>query len=119
MAKAGAACSLLTPEWWLQPLSCLLLAAGGFLFPPQPSYHHSFLFFFFFTEDSGVLGTAQSKKNRDGGLEYVLILFIFIFFIFSWQCHMACRILVPQTGIEPIPLALEVQRFNPLYCHCY
>ena len=36
----------------------------------------------------------------------------FCFFFFSWLCHMACRILVPQLGIEPKPPAVEAQRSN-------
>ena len=30
-----------------------------------------------------------------------------LFFFFFWPCHMACKILVPQPGIEPVPPALE------------
>ena len=33
--------------------------------------------------------------------------FFFFFGIFSWPCHPACEILVPQPGIEPVSLALE------------
>ena len=33
------------------------------------------------------------------------------FFIF-WPCHAACRILVPQPGIQPAPAVLEVQSLN-------
>ena len=30
-------------------------------------------------------------------------------FLFFWQCHAACRILVPQPGIEPVSPALGAQ----------
>ena len=33
--------------------------------------------------------------------------FFFFFGIFSWPCHPACEILVPQPGIVPVSLALE------------
>ena len=38
-------------------------------------------------------------------------LLIFILFYF-WPHHMACRILVPQPGIEPLPPAVEVWSLN-------
>ena len=31
---------------------------------------------------------------------------------FFWPCHEACKILVPQPGIELVPLALEAQSLN-------
>ena len=34
------------------------------------------------------------------------------FLLFFWLCHAACRILVPQAGIEPTPPAMEVQNLN-------
>ena len=37
------------------------------------------------------------------------VIFILFYVIFSWPCHMAYGILVPQPGIEPSPLALESQ----------
>ena len=36
----------------------------------------------------------------------------FSFLFFFWLCCMACGILVPQPGIEPMPPALEAQSFN-------
>ena len=33
-------------------------------------------------------------------------------FFFFWPHHTACRILVPQPGIEPVPPALEMQSLN-------
>ena len=51
----------------------------------------------------------------------------FIFKIFSWPCHMACRILVPQPGSESAPLALEawsvshwtIRKVPPLLSYCF
>ena len=34
------------------------------------------------------------------------------FFFFFWPCSMACRILVPQRRIKPMPPALEMQSLN-------
>ena len=36
---------------------------------------------------------------------------LFLILIF-WPCRMACRILVPRPGIEPVPPAVEVQSLN-------
>ena len=33
-------------------------------------------------------------------------------FFFFWQCCTACGILVPQPGIEPVTLELEVWNLN-------
>ena len=33
-------------------------------------------------------------------------------FLFVWQHFTACRILVPQPGIEPVPLAVEARSLN-------
>ena len=35
-----------------------------------------------------------------------------LLFFFFWPCHTACRILVPQPGIKPVPLAVEAQSPN-------
>ena len=35
-----------------------------------------------------------------------------IIFLFFWPCPLACRILVPQTGIEPVPLTVKVRSPN-------
>ena len=37
---------------------------------------------------------------------------IFFFFFFFWLCCEACGILVAQSGIEPMPLAVEAQSSN-------
>ena len=37
----------------------------------------------------------------------------FIIFFAGVQCHVACRILVPQTGVKPRPLAVKVESPNP------
>ena len=37
------------------------------------------------------------------------------FFFFFLPCHMACRILVPQPGIQPVPPAMETES-KPLDC---
>ena len=33
--------------------------------------------------------------------------------VFFWPCHVACGILVPQRGVEPVPPAVEV--WSPNY----
>ena len=33
-------------------------------------------------------------------------------FGFFWPCHVACGILVPRPGTEPVPPAVEVQSLN-------
>ena len=33
-------------------------------------------------------------------------------FIYFWLLHMACRILAPQPGLEPVPPAVEEQSFD-------
>ena len=37
---------------------------------------------------------------------------LFFFFLIFWSCSLACRILVPQPGIKPVPPAVEVQCIN-------
>ena len=44
-------------------------------------------------------------------LENCLFRSAFLFFFF-WQRHAACRILVPQPGIKPVPSTMEVQSPN-------
>ena len=39
-------------------------------------------------------------------------LFVFCSFGFFWPCLLACRILVPQSGIEPGPRAVKAQSPN-------
>ena len=36
-----------------------------------------------------------------------------IYLFISWPHRLACRILVPRSGIEPAPLALPPQSLNP------
>ena len=45
------------------------------------------------------------------GLGFQESIFLFVLFLF-WLCCKACRILVPQSGIEPVCLALKVQCLN-------
>ena len=42
-------------------------------------------------------------------LHYCLLFFYFLFF---WPCHVACRILVPRQGIEPVSPAVEAPSLN-------
>ena len=51
-----------------------------------------------------------NKYDQDLILSWIHILFFF-FFTF-WTCRTACRILVPQPGIETAPLALEARSLN-------
>ena len=41
---------------------------------------------------------------------FFLINYLFIYLL--WPCHVACGILVPQPGIEPMPPALEACCLN-------
>ena len=34
-------------------------------------------------------------------------------FNFSWPCHVACGVLVPQPGIKPVPPAVEAWSLTP------
>ena len=38
--------------------------------------------------------------------------YLFLFLFFFWPCHAACKILVSQPGIEPMPPAVEAQSLN-------
>ena len=78
-ARDGAALKILQAS----PLLCHSLG-------PLSVFFLSPLFFFLFKNYFIVL---------------IVILFIFIF----WHCGAACGILVPQPGIESVPLALEAQ----------
>ena len=46
-------------------------------------------------------------------LPYLDFTFVFFeitsFFFFFWPRHMACRILVPQPGVQPVPSEVETQ----------
>ena len=35
-----------------------------------------------------------------------------MFFFFSWPCRVACGIIVPRPGIEPVPPAVEARSLN-------
>ena len=43
---------------------------------------------------------------------YLLSRKVYAFFFFFWLCCMACGVLVLQSGIKPMPSALEVRGFN-------
>ena len=42
----------------------------------------------------------------------IYVLYFIIIIIIFWLHHMTCRILVPQPGIEPAPLAAKAQSPN-------
>ena len=44
-------------------------------------------------------------------MQYIFAL-LFSFLVFFWLRHVACGILVPQPGIEPVPPAAEAQSPN-------
>ena len=53
---------------------------------------------------------ASTSRGAATGAEIQQNLFmIFFFFNFLATCHTACRILVPQSGIEPVSPAAEVR----------
>ena len=45
-------------------------------------------------------------------LKVSFYLFLFIYFYLFRPCHVACRILVPLPGIEPMPPAVEARILN-------
>ena len=47
-----------------------------------------------------------SSDYQDGSTANILLFFFFLL------CHRACRILVPQPGIKPMPSAVEAQSLN-------
>ena len=58
--------------------------------------------------------SLQPTYRRSGGQVFCHCLFYLFYFIiiFRRPCHGACGILVPQTGIEPVPPAMEVRSPN-------
>ena len=46
-------------------------------------------------------------------IKYISVKVIFIYLIYLSVGYVACRILVPQPGIEPVPPALEVWSLKP------
>ena len=44
--------------------------------------------------------------------ESTLYVYLLFFFFFFWPYHMACGLLVPQPGIEPVPPAVEAWSLN-------
>ena len=46
------------------------------------------------------------------GLLKVVLLLLLLFIFYFWPCHVACGILVPQPGIEPVPPAMEARSPN-------
>ena len=57
-----------------------------------------------------LLGKVMNESKRAWG-ETAKPYPTFVFFFF-WPRHAACRILVPQPGIEPVPTALGAQSLN-------
>ena len=53
--------------------------------------------------------TKMSKRSQIAKITQSMIPFFFFFF---WLHHTACRIFVPQPGIEPVPPAVEVRGLN-------
>ena len=99
----------------LEPVSPAL--AGGFLTTAPPEKPRIFPFIFGFQHfDCDVSGYGSLCIFPT--FEFVMLLgcvFIFLFYVFGCSPTRdltACRILVPQPGIEPVPPAVEVQSPN-------
>ena len=61
----------------------------------------------FSTSHTLVLPAPESaQRQRSPQLAFILLSFF-------WPCYGACRILVPQRGIEPMSPALEAWNLNP------
>ena len=54
-------------------------------------------------------GTTSRTLNLQPFLGYPPYYYYYLMF---WPCHEACGILVPQPGMKPLALALEVQSLN-------
>ena len=50
--------------------------------------------------------------NYSSGFIIQQIFFLLFSFLIFWHCRMACRTLVPQSGVEPAPPAVEGRSFN-------
>ena len=56
--------------------------------------------------------TTTTKSQYSGAEKNIPIYLTSFFFFFFWSYHVACKILVPWPGIEPMPPALEAQSLN-------
>ena len=63
-------------------------------------------------ESSFNVSVELKWKFPKGCIQCMIHVGTWYFFFFFWLCHMACRILVPQPGTEPVPPAVEVQSLN-------
>ena len=43
---------------------------------------------------------------------YLFSFYLFMYLFIFWPCHVACEILVPPPGIEPVPPTLVAQSLN-------
>ena len=53
-----------------------------------------------------------SHCTNQGGPGFLIFFYLFLFIFLKWPLWEACRILVPQTGIEPEPPVVEVWSLN-------
>ena len=56
----------------------------------------------------GLSTTAPPGKPPTVLLNKGIAFFCFVLFLFSWPHQMACGILVPRPGVEPVPLAVKM-----------
>ena len=68
-----------------------------------------FIFYLFYFTYFNNITTHKASKYVNIHNEGMCSNFLFLIF---WLCHAACRILVSQLGMEPVPPALEEQSFN-------
>ena len=65
-----------------------------------------------------MLALGEALTTLSSTMEVKIIVNIFRVFphvqglSYTWLCHGACRILVPQPGIEPMPAAVEMRNLN-------
>ena len=57
-------------------------------------------------------GCTEGPSQPKDGFYLLSFVFFFSFFFFFWPHCTTCGVLVPPSGIEPLPPALEAQSLN-------